>query len=387
MASTDYHYIITGAGCAGLSLLMRMMDDPFFHDNKIFVVDHYPKNKNDRTWCFWEKGTGLFESILHAKWKKVNFLSDQFSTTLDLDPYQYKMIQGIDFYQLVLSRAATCKNIIFRYEMVQAITTEKDFARVHFAHEMVSADYLFNSIDFPESHEQMQANKGKHTLLQHFKGWMIETKEPSFDASIATMMDFRTSQQKGTSFFYIMPITSTQALVEYTLFSEALLSEDSYNMALNNYIKNDLHIVDYEIVHEEFGMIPMTNKKFPLQNQRIIQMGLAGGQVKGSSGYAFQFIQKRTATIINTLKKGKNSFNIVSFNQRKGQFYDSVLLHVLANKKMLGAHIFSDIFSKNKTEKVLRFLDNETTVIEDLQIMHSVPTRIFLLAAVKEILH
>jgi lycopene beta-cyclase len=30
MAPKHYDYIITGAGCAGLSLLMRMMEDPFF---------------------------------------------------------------------------------------------------------------------------------------------------------------------------------------------------------------------------------------------------------------------------------------------------------------------------------------------------------------------
>jgi lycopene beta-cyclase len=43
----------------------------------------------------------------------------------------------------------------------------------------------------------------------------------------------------------------------------------------------------------------MTNKKFPLQEGRVINMGIAGGQVKGSSGYAFQFIQKRTEQIVH----------------------------------------------------------------------------------------
>jgi len=31
----DFDYIITGAGCAGLSLLMRMMEDPFFRIKNI----------------------------------------------------------------------------------------------------------------------------------------------------------------------------------------------------------------------------------------------------------------------------------------------------------------------------------------------------------------
>jgi lycopene beta-cyclase len=182
-----------------------------------------------------------------------------------------------------------------------------------------------------------------------------------------------------------MPLTNSTALVEYTLFSESILSDELYQTALNNYIRNDLNILDFEIVQEEFGIIPMTNKSFPNQNHRIVYMGLAGGQAKGSSGYAFQFIQKRTAAIINDLKKGKKNFHFASFNQRKGQLYDSVLLHVLTNQQMQGADIFSAIFSKNKTAKVLRFLDNESSVVDDLQIMHSVPTNIFFPAAWKEI--
>lgn len=387
MSSNHYHYIITGAGCAGLSLLMRMMSDPFFSDKRILVLDQAPKIANDRTWCFWEKEPGIFESIVHHQWDKVQFLSDGFCKQLDLGAYQYKMIQGIDFYQQVIQKATECSNVTFRYETVLTIANESDKAIVNLAAGKVSADFIFNSIPHLNEASSTSDKIASYQFLQHFTGWVIETTTPCFDEGLATFMDFRISQEQGTSFMYVLPTSSTTALVEYTLFTPSLLPPEAYSAALKLYISNTLNISAYQIKHEEIGVIPMTNQKFNLQNKRIVNMGIAGGQAKGSSGYAFQFIQKRTAALVKELINQKTNFNKVSFNQQKGSFYDSVLLHVLHHHKMPGDKIFAAIFKKNKTETVLRFLDNESTLVEDLQIMSSVPTSIFLPAAFQELFH
>ncbi len=384
MAPKEYNYIITGAGCAGLSLLMRMMEDPFFSEKKILVIDREFKNKNDRTWCFWEKEKGLFETIVHHQWQHVNFISNDFFRKLDLTPYRYKMIQGIDLYESVIHKAAQFSNIEFRHEEVLSIHTTSSKAEVQLKTESVTADYIFNSIIFEK--DKSATSKNIYLLLQHFKGWVIHTEEPIFDPSVATLMDFRTSQEQGTTFFYVMPTSANTALVEYTLFSETILNDDIYDASLKAYISEFLGIKNYSIQHTEFGIIPMTNQRFNLQYHRIVQLGVAGGQVKGSSGYAFQFIQKRTAAIVKGIKQGSTKFDKVELLQRKGNLYDAVLLHVLHQQKMGGDKIFESIFSKNKTEMVLRFLDNESNFFEDVKIMNSVPTKIFLPAALYELI-
>ena len=245
-----------------------------------------------------------------------------------------------------------------------------------------TADYIFNSILF----EQPKVPKGKYYLRQHFKGWVIETKEPHFDPALATFMDFRVSQKHGTTFIYLMPTSSTSALVEYTLFTESLLEKEEYETALREYISSYLHITDYTIIHEEFGVIPMTNMQFPSQEGRVIYTGIAGGQAKGSSGYVFQFIQKRATQIIESLVTGKQLSLPVTWTDKKFHLYDSVLLNVLHNRKMNGDEIFSRIFQKNPPRRVLRFLDNESNLREDLQIMRSVPSGIFLPAALQELI-
>ncbi len=97
----------------------------------------------------------------------------------------------------------------------------------------IFAEYIFNSIVFLKP----ELKKKEYYLLQHFKGWIIETENPVFNSSEATLMDFRVSQQHGTTFVYVMPFSATKALVEYTLFTEKLLDPLQYDEGLKEYIK------------------------------------------------------------------------------------------------------------------------------------------------------
>lgn len=376
----NYDYIITGAGCAGLSLLMRLLHQPSLCNKQILVIDAQEKNTNDRTWCFWEKEENLFEKIVSNSWQQLKFESNNFSTEFSIAPYSYKMIHGLDFYNHVLNYAKSFANVEFRYDKILSIGTENKFAFVQLVNEKLYSTYIFNSILF----EKPAINANQYYLLQHFTGWVIKTKEPCFNPQKATFMDFTVSQEHGTTFMYVLPTSTTTALVEYTLFTETLLKEEQYTAALQNYIQQKLGITNYTIQHTEFGIIPMTNYKFPLQVGNIVNIGIAGGQAKGSSGYAFKFIQKRTASIVDSLVTKKHPFVSKTGKDKKFNFYDSVLLQVLQQKKMKGDAIFADIFKHNKPTTVLQFLDNESNLLQDLQIMHSVPTSTFLPAAIKE---
>lgn len=364
-----------------------MIREPFFRDKKILVIDQSPKNTNDRTWCFWEKEAGLFEPIVHHRWNKIGFYSNRYSAELEIAPYQYKMIRSSDLYAYVREEAEKHPNIEWRYARVAHIVNKEDRVIVETEVTAFSAEYVFNSILFHDiSIPPAGDQKKKHLLLQHFKGWLIETEEPCFDAGTATFMDFRLGQEKGTAFMYVMPVSAHKALVEYTLFTETLLPPDAYEQALKDYIARQLQVKKYSITHEEFGVIPMTNLLFPQQDGRVVYTGIAGGQAKGSSGYAFQFIQKRTRFIVQSLMQNGTVSLADGFADKKFRLYDGVLLNVLQNRKMPGDEIFAAIFQKNPVQKVFRFLDNETGLLNDLSIMRSVPLGIFLPATVREIL-
>jgi lycopene beta-cyclase len=378
-SSSQYDYIIAGAGCAGLSLAVHMIHSGKFTDKKILIVDKEEKNKNDRTWCFWEPEPGLFEPVVYQRWKQVWFHGNDFSKLLFLSPYEYKLVRGIDFYNHCFDLIKNQSNIDILFGEVKEIKMDGEVATLKLNGEKFSAGYIFNSIQF----DKPILKKKEYYLLQHFKGWVIETENPAFISGEATLMDFRMDQQHGTTFVYVMPFSATNALVEYTLFTEKLLEPYEYEKGLKEYITNYLRVHSYRITETEFGVIPMTNHRFPANEGNIINIGSAGGQTKGSSGYTFRFIQKNSAEIVERLSRGKHPAGKPI--KRKYYFYDSVLLNILHNKKLSGQEIFSDLFQKNKPQQVLRFLDNESSLSDELKIISSLPTWPFLKAALKQL--
>ena len=125
-----YDYIIAGAGCSGLSLLYKILQTHSLQKKSILVIDKNQKKNNDRTWCFWEKNPGSFESIVYAKWNTLEFISDDTNKKVDLGQYTYKMIQGIHFYNFVLEYAKKFKNVVFIQESIIDIDSIFNEAKV-----------------------------------------------------------------------------------------------------------------------------------------------------------------------------------------------------------------------------------------------------------------
>lgn len=376
-----YDYIISGGGAAGLSLLMHLMQHEAFSQKQILVVDKIPKNTNDRTWCFWQDKTGLFEPVVHHKWDHAYFHSHYYSSLLNLYPYQYKMIRGVDFYNYVFEQASKHSNVTFQHAEVQAMGNEGNTAFVLLDGEKFYAEYVFNSILLA----QPVVAPGKFYLLQHFKGWVVETTEPAFNPAEAILMDFRVSQQHGTTFGYVLPVSPTKALIEYTLFTKQLLQPHQYNDGLKEYISTWLKLPEYAILEEEFGVIPMTNQKFSKGEGRIVNIGTAGGQTKASSGYTFSFIQKHSQAIVSSLLSNGHPFLKKDQYPNRFNLYDTTMLNVLYNEKAKGDKIFSDMFSKNAAARIFKFLDNESTLEDELNIIGSLPSLVFTRAAMQEI--
>jgi lycopene beta-cyclase len=295
------------------------------------------------------------------------------------------MIKGIDFYDWVLGFARSFKNVSFKQEHIEKIQPEGDRVLVETENDKYMAEYVFNSTGLfnPEINEN-------NSLLQHFEGWVIKTDKPVFNEKIGTLMDFRLSQKHGITFMYILPTSSNEALVEYTLFSKKTLEKETYKTALENYIKEYLKLEKYEIIHKEFGVIPMSLAKFsksPDANQRIVNMGTAGGFTKASSGYTFQFIQKHAELIVDNLRKGNTPNPKVNFRDRMYDWYDRTMLEVIISEKMEGKEIFSTLFQKCSIETILAFLGNESSLIEDIKIMKSLPLKPFMIAGFKQLFH
>ena len=376
-----YDYIINGSGASGLMLAYRMAKDSFFDTASILIIDKEKKTSNDRTWCFWENGKGEWDDLVYKSWSKILFESYSYKNTIPLQSYTYKMIRSSKFYKKLWSFIETKKNISFIKTTVLSVTDTLDGAFVETSIGRYHSEKLLNSIDFDQNFTHQEEYP---VLLQHFTGWFIETKKNHFDDSVATFMDFTVDQKTNTRFMYVLPVSANKALFEYTLFSKDVLTTKEYERELQKYLELK-SITDYTIIEKEKGVIPMTSFKFWQENSKnILNIGTVGGWTKASTGYTFKNTSKKTIQLIAFLKT-ENDFT--NFRKKtRFWFYDLLMLDVLANYNHLGSKLFSKLFQRNSLKNVFRFLDEETSFIEDLRIMLSMPPLRFITALFRRVL-
>lgn len=371
--TTHFDYIIVGAGAAGLMLADAMGADSYFEDKSILLLDKDAKNKNDRTWCFWERGAGRFDDILYRTWSHIYFGGQEFSNRLNIAPYRYKMVQGIDFYTSYFDRISTYENIKFSLETVNNIKDQGEMVSVTTDQNEYTAKQVLNSIF---EYKMATTQKKYPVLRQHFLGWFIKTTKPVFDGSQATFMDFSIPQKGNTRFMYVLPFSENEGLVEYTLFSENVLPKEEYEEAIEHYIRNDLNCNDFEIVDMEEGSIPMTCYTFKDHNTaNILHIGTAGGWSKPSTGYTFKNTAKKVPELVRHLKSGK-ALNRLGF-KNKFWYYDLLLLDILHKNNSMGQHIFESLFKNREPQLILKFLEEETNFWEDLKFISGSPTMPF----------
>lgn len=374
----QYDYIITGSGASGLMLAYRMSKDPFFNECSILIIDKEKKEANDRTWCFWENNTGEWDHLVYKSWNTILFKSNFFKKEIPLDSYSYKMIRSADFYKQLRKILYSKENFTIIEDRVENIKDEETFVRVKTSTNRYKANKVFNSIDFKKSFE----NQSEYPiLLQHFKGWFIETDTDVFNDSIATLMDFTIQQKQNTRFMYVLPLTPRKALFEYTLFSKNTLSNDEYESEISTYIKNK-GVVNYKIYEKEKGIIPMTSYKFWNHNSKnVLHIGTVGGWTKSSTGYTFRNITKKTKQIVDFLKKESDFRNF----RKKTRFwwYDLLMIDVLTKDNHFGSKLFSRLFQRNSVSNVFKFLDDESNLFQEVRIILSIPPLKFIKAFLK----
>jgi lycopene beta-cyclase len=377
----EFDYIIVGAGCSGLSLVVRMIQSGSFTDKKILIIDKAPKAGSDKTWCFWDDGSiAAFwqdSGIIYHEWKTLWFKHPVQNLQLDIGSYSYKMIRSVDFERHCLTVINAARNVTLHYGEVINIDASK--GAINTADTAYVAPVIFSSVLL----NPPVLKQNELYLLQHFRGWWIETTYDAFDPAQADLMNFNTDQKNGCTFLYVLAVNKRKALVEYTLFTEDELGDNQYNGGLQQFIAAELKLNDYRIVKIENGVIPMTDLQFPQREGKVFFIGTAGGQTKASTGYTFSFIQKQTAALVKSLQE--NNMPAVYKQPSRFRFYDSVLLRILHEKKIKGADVFFRMFRKNKAADVLRFLDNESNFLQELKIMQSSDKSVFIPAAIKTI--
>ncbi|MEU6476698.1 lycopene cyclase family protein [Streptomyces sp. NPDC047017] len=386
-AEVEADVAVVGAGAAGLSLAHRLNGRvPGLRTPSVVLLDAPPGPLRPprRTWCFWERGAGRFDAAVTARWRRLRVRPPKGNPIEgDLSPLRYKMIRSDDFEELVGRDLAGSPNVRRVEATVETVEDVDGGARVHLR-EAGGARRVLRARWVLDSRPPGSLPAARTLLLQHFHGWFVRTSRPVFEPGVAELMDFRTRQPaRGLSFGYVLPTGPCEALVEYTEFSPRPLTAGGYEAAVRHYTDDVLRLGDREVLATETGVIPMTDAPIARQTgARVFRVGAAGGATRPATGYTFAGLQRQTRAVAAALRRGRRPLPPPAHSARS-RAMDAVLLRALASGRVDGPALFSGLFAEVPMARLLRFLDGDTGLLEDLAIGLRTPVRPMLRSALE----
>ncbi|MEO0877242.1 MAG: lycopene cyclase family protein [Bacteroidota bacterium] len=378
----QYDHLMAGGGCAGLAMAyqLRLRLGP---DARILVVDREVKDQNDRTWAFWSKNPlplGLDQIVKH-RWSNIHFGALTWNRTRSIDPYCYQLIDGSDYYKYLKQQLTQSPNTHFLQAEIACLGEDDTGPWAKIGGDLYRADWIFDSR--VNAKDLSLEDSNPYFLWQHFRGWKVKTDRPCFNPNVATLMDFSQNEAGEPAFFYCLPFSATEALIEYTAFTVDIWKEEVYERQMINYLRQRFGHVGYSILEEEEGKIPMTDLDLVNRNfRRIRSIGTAGNAVKPTTGYAFLRIQEQVSAMAEELVNTGDISHAGLPNDRF-RWYDHLLLYLLQHHPERSRDIFVSLFKGQPFERILRFLDEDSKWWEEVLIFKDLQVGWFLEAAWK----
>ena len=342
-------------------------------DKKVVVIDPDAKNTNDKTYCFWSNPNEPIAQqcghLISYRWERASIGQNQ---PQSLSPLNYAHLSSIDLYG-ELHRIISDNNIQRIYGAVLSLETSETGVQLTTENGNWYAQTVFDS----RTPQYLKPKTNEAHLFQSFMGYVIDTKTPLIDAGCINLMDFDVEQLGATQFVYVLPFSEHKLLVELTRFGKLPITQTEAEPILQEYITQ--RFGGFTILDTETGVIPMSSAQMKSDLiPGVILIGGKAGAVKPSTGYAFKNMFAHAESIANSLQQSIHPATIKS--PSRFPFYDQLLLYILQHEPHQGKPIFQTLFKKNKLVHVLRFLDEKTSITQDVRLLASLPFNPFLKA-------
>ena len=376
---SEYDIIIVGGGCAGLSLAMRLAklgeDCP-----RVAIIERRDSYVHDRTWSYWATESAQLTHLAKSDWKKVLVGMAEKRMIVDCNETPYQTIHSDAFYHSALRKINKNKRIdLLLGESVGTFFKKNKNWEVFIERGWIGAPQVIDTR--PPTRE----SGDEPILCQSFSGVKVMCSENVFDDTTATLMDFAEATSGEIGFLYLLPFSPTCALIEATVFAKQAKSSGELASMLDGLVKKSVGSVAYEITYREHFVIPMGLSEHEQHaDESYVTVGLESGGARASTGYVFQRIQRWAEGAVSEIKKGRP----VSGHKRDAWMIrkmDKIFLRVLERYPELGPEIFLRLFSMRDSGSVIRFMNDEPTLLDSVRIMSVLPYGIFIKELVRGI--
>jgi lycopene beta-cyclase len=379
IAEQQYDYIFAGKGASAALVLFELERRNLLNSKNILIVDPNRNSTNNKNFCFWTEDHGelknKLEPFIEHTWSKIQLNNGKEEY---LKPTSYNHIPN----SIIIEKA---NELISKYDIQTALAEVSETgtdAQGNFA--LIGGIKKYGTFIFDSRTPILQKTDwNQTTLFQSFIGWIVEFPNDKLDVESFRMMDFNIDQNNFTQFVYVLPFSDNTALIEVTRFGKEVITNTEAEAIIEAYLKSQFGL--FKKIGVEQGCIPMSNASMDSYgSENIINLGARNYCLKPSTGYAFKNMYAQAIEIAESIHKGhlKLSTNRTHEKVSKGRFafYDSLLLIILHLWPSYGKVIFSRLFSKIETKLILKFLDEKTSLSEDIKIFSRLPIGIFLRA-------
>lgn len=379
-ADIIYDFLFIGLGASNSLALIALLKNNAFLEKKIAIIEQSEKNENDKTYCFWaQPNDNIVLDLAPIISHRYDFLRVNQSLLQNIENQPYYYIKSIDLYKYTLEQCNRLAIPIYRDEVGNILDVGSNYV-IETNKGVVHAKYVF------DSRPPLIQTLGKNDIFLHqsFYGLHIRFSRDVFQKDAFDMMNFNVEQHNYTQFIYLLPFSSREALIELTRFGAEKIDVHYAKEILHKQLINEYG--DYEAVGDEIGSIPMTtfvNKPNP--SMGIINMGASANLIKPSTGYAFKNMYDNAQRLAENIKKldktGTAKLNHpLKPSKKRFLFYDRLLLIILLRWPNQGKRIFSSLYKTQSIQTIFLFLDEKTSLFQELKIFASLPILPFLKA-------
>jgi len=371
--------VILGAGLAGLSLADALLR--LGVTSEITLVDTRTAFTDDRTWCFWDVQPHPYRNLIRERWSSWLFAGGGVIHRQRSHAMPYCHLPAIVFYEDVLHRISAAPNCtLLLGTKVRSVSGRSGAVTVATSAGDLTATHCFDALGAGgPTWGSAMPTPGPGTLAQRFLGWLVHAKEPVFDASCVTLMDFDVMSNGELRFMYVLPFSATSALVEDTSIGFQGVDPDASRSEIRRYLHERHGIEDITVEREERSTLPMIAGAPPEPTAPVIPVGTAAGALRPSSGYAFVRTQLQVRRAARAVAMGRPA--AVPVERRREALLDRVFLNALRQDHTGFAHHMLAIGRNLSGDRFARFMMDAASPADVAAMISALPKRPFLGAA------
>lgn len=364
--------IICGSGISGSYLAYCLNKASVKNIKNILVLDNRAqkdRQTSTKNLSFWSKDTFPFSECAEKTWKKVAIHDAKNYLTFGLNSYRYYSLSEGALQTRMWESLKKNNKLFFKNEYIVSICEENNLGCVKTEGHTYYGKYIFDSVSVPEC-------DGSKTRMQG-KSWRIRFIEHVFDSSAVSFMDFRTLNTKELMFFYILPFSKTEAIIEVAHFASTSAKQQDYEHLLHRYLSAAYAGKTYKY-RENIGtknsysmFVPKSRK-----NGHVIRIGRAAGLIKPTSGFGVIKIFKDTDKLVYALA---NDLPIPRVYSGIPYWLSDICMTFMTRHTNIDSSFFISLFKNHSADTILSFL-NEESSSEDLKQLIRVPVSLLFAA-------